>query len=72
MKDNGLGMDKRSLEQIEQLLASKEEKDSHQHVGIWNVHKRITNVFGDQYGITIENTPPGVTVKIVYPITSQL
>lgn len=72
VKDNGLGMDKSALEQIEQLLSSKEENELNQHVGIWNVHKRIINIFGNQYGITIENTPPGTTVKIVYPITSQL
>jgi len=72
VKDNGFGIDKNSLDKIKQLLASKEEKDSQQHVGIWNVHKRITNIFGDQYGITIENTPPGVTVKTTYPITMPL
>lgn len=72
VKDNGVGMDQNSLEEVEQLLSSDNEKNSPQHVGIWNVHRRITNVFGSHYGITIESTPPGVTVKIVYPITSQL
>lgn len=72
VKDNGLGMDKDSIKEMEQLMVSENEQNSAQHVGIRNVHKRITNVFGSRYGITIESTPPGITVKILYPITPQL
>lgn len=69
IKDNGHGMDADSLKKIEQLLASETEPDTPQHVGIRNVHKRITNVFGADYGIHLYSTPPGTTVDILYPVT---
>lgn len=62
-------MDDDTLKKIEQLLDSETEPDLPQHVVIRNVHKRITNVFGDGYGIHLLNTPPGTTVNILYPVT---
>ena len=69
IRDNGIGFNEASLSELRLLLASENDPDSSQHVGIRNVHRRITNVFGKAYGITIENTQPGTTVNIRYPIT---
>ena len=69
VRDNGFGMEEKALEELNHLLQSDSEPDEPHHVGIRNVHKRITNVYGDKYGITVENTPPGATVTIRYPIT---
>lgn len=69
IKDNGYGLNDVSMKELEQLLRSDTESDQPHHVGIRNVHERITNVFGVDYGITIESTPPGITVTILYPIT---
>ena len=68
IKDNGFGLDNESINQI---LIPDIESDQPHHVGIANVHKRITTVFGTNYGITLENTPPGTTVYIRYPITEK-
>lgn len=68
IQDNGIGIDEDSLNELKLLLVSENDSDSPQHVGIRNVHKRITNVFGNDYGISIESTPPGSTVTIRYPI----
>ena len=68
IKDNGLGLDDESLKQ---LLIADTESDQPHHVGVDNVHKRITTVFGEDYGITIESNPPGTTVTIRYPVTRK-
>ena len=69
VRDNGFGMEEKALEELNHLLQSDSEPDEPHHVGIRNVHKRITNVYGDKYGITVESTSPGTTVTICYPIT---
>ena len=66
-----LGIDNEVENCIMLLNTIIREADQTHHVGIQNVHKRITNVFGARYGISMENTPPGTTVTIRYPITPQ-
>lgn len=68
IRDNGRGLDADSAKYIEQILMSDDEPSSSCHVGIRNVHNRITNVFGSDYGITAVSTPPGTTMEIRYPI----
>lgn len=71
IKDNGIGLNPNTEMELRQLLASESETESLNHVGLCNVHKRITTVFGPNYGITLESTAPGTTVTITYPITFQ-
>lgn len=40
------------------------------HVGIRNIHKRITDIFGQDYGIRISAAAPGTVVEIRYPVGS--
>ena len=70
IQDNGCGLKGDYLKELQQLNSDMKTDQTH-HVGIQNVHKRITNVFGARYGISMENTPPGTTVTIRYPITPQ-
>lgn len=70
--DNGAGMDKKTLEGIENLLMSDKpgikNKDNWQSIGLKNVHDRIQYLYGEEYGIDITSTPDvGTIVKIVMP-----
>ena len=71
IKDNGFGIDDESLEKLQLLLISDAEPDQPHHVGLANVHKRITTVFGSDYGITVERSHPGTVVSIRYPSTMK-
>lgn len=68
VKDNGIGIESSTLYQIEQILNASEELNYSRHVGIRNVHKRITDVFGPDYGIRITSANPGTIVRIRYPL----
>ncbi len=68
VKDNGIGIESSTLYQIEQILNTSEELNYSRHVGIRNVHKRITDVFGPDYGIRITSANPGTIVRIRYPL----
>lgn len=66
--DNGVGM---SEEQIKNLYTKKNE----QHIGIYNVDKRIKLYYGNQYGVNIESTKnqgTKVLIKIPYLIGGSI
>lgn len=69
ISDNGRGMDKAKIRYLNQMLTSAHEPEATSHVGIYNVHQRITGVFGSRYGIRIEGASPGTLVEIRYPVT---
>lgn len=54
IEDDGIGM---TPERIEQVLSghTDESVGAHTGVGIYNVHKRLQLLFGEQYGIRIES-----------------
>ena len=56
IRDNGVGITK---ELIKKVLSGNEEtsSDFFQHIGIYNVHRRIQYAFGEEYGISIESEP---------------
>lgn len=64
VKDTGEGIPKDKLEELENRLHSTEEVTS-KHTGVYNVHKRIQLLYGDQYGLTIESNPGVGTLVIV-------
>jgi len=66
--DNGLGMDSETIRNLERIINSPEESTTANHVGIQNIHKRITDTFGQNYGIRITTSTPGTTVEIRYPL----
>ncbi|QGH36002.1 HAMP domain-containing protein [Gracilibacillus salitolerans] len=59
--DNGIGMD---IEKVKPLLQTTEEQDSY---ALKNVHDRITNAFGQDYGIEMIEVQEGACVRLNLP-----
>ena len=68
--DNGCGMDGETLLQVQLSLELGENTGSDgRHIGLANVHRRLTLNYGSQYGLRIQSTPgAGTTVEIRLPI----
>ncbi len=72
--DNGVGLSKEKMEQMSDLSAPAKSgtgmtENGFSSVGLHNVHQRIQNVFGGDYGVTVEseeNTYTSVTIRIPY------
>jgi sensor histidine kinase YesM len=55
---------------LKELLSGLEQETelTSQHIGIMNVHRRVRFLFGEAYGVIIENEPgAGATVGIRLP-----
>lgn len=68
--DNGRGMDGETLRQVRSSLELGENTGSDgRHIGLSNVHRRLTLNYGPQYGLRIQSAPgAGTTVEIRLPI----
>lgn len=65
--DNGDGFSKERLEEVIKLL-NREDLETN-HIGLYNVHRRIQLLYGKQYGIQIESVyGEGTKVTIYLPI----
>jgi two-component system, sensor histidine kinase YesM len=77
VSDDGVGMDKESLEGLERLLASAREGEAEPEppihgVGVRNVQERIRLFFGQEYGLSFESaTGTGTTATIRIPRVSE-
>ena len=70
ISDNGCGIEPDVLEDIVSRLDS--ENDVSEHIGLYNVNKRIELHYGKPYGLTIESAPgEGTTVTIRMPDTAD-
>lgn len=65
--DNGIGIHEGDVVLDEQPIRDSKAPTSF-HVGIRNIHKRITDIFGQGYGIRISAANPGTLVEIRYPV----
>lgn len=66
INDNGTGMDKDKVKDINAVLKGKKEtRDQEQYFGLRNVNKRIKIIFGEQYGLKIESEMGVMTSSIV-------
>ncbi len=64
--DNGIGMDEETLCSIRQTL--KENGINSEHIGLYNINKRIKIMYGEMYGLEIESEYNiGTTVRIKLP-----
>lgn len=64
--DNGVGIDKTDLNNINRKLELKQ--DIIDHIGIYNCNRRLSLAFGDQYGIKIRSKAGyGTSVKVILP-----
>lgn len=65
--DDGIGMSSERLKEIKSLLNG--EVGFSNHIGIYNVHRRIQLMYGKQYGIDLKSEiNEGTVVKITLPI----
>ena len=68
VKDDGVGIEKSKLEEIQKNL-TMEYPDTSKHVGILNTNARIRLLYGKDYGISIEScTEDGTTVTLRLPV----
>lgn len=70
ISDNGVGMDTKLVEEINQKL-NDSENQMEDHIGTYNVNQRIKIVFGKEYGVNIESVENhGTSVIIRIPIVN--
>ncbi len=67
--DDGVGISAEKLAQLqERLRLDMEQKGNGQHIGLWNINRRIQLICGTPYGLTIDGKPgQGATVTIRLP-----
>lgn len=66
VKDNGRGMTKEEIDN--KMLQMKEEGDFEGSIGILNVHRRMTAVYGKEYGVSLkQNSERGLIVILTFP-----
>lgn len=67
VKDNGSGMSKEKLRELEAKLR-RNDTSSGKSIGLTNVNKRIKMYHGEQYGLTIKTKEGGgTTIRITLP-----
>ena len=71
VKDNGTGMDEKTLECVRKRIYDKtvqEEEEKYFNIGLKNIHERIQLLFTEKYGMWIDSTPEeGTTVTLHVP-----
>lgn len=64
VSDNGRGVDRRRL----QRALEEESEEGRDHIGLRNIHKRVTLSFGERFGIEVRGKQPhGSAVTVVLP-----
>ncbi|QTQ11520.1 histidine kinase [Treponema parvum] len=66
VSDDGAGMDETELKAMRKLIRSQSNKTN--HIGLYNVERRIELLYGSTYGMTIDSAAgKGTTVRISLP-----
>jgi len=66
IKDNGQGLSKAALKELNKILDS--ETNLSDHLGLYNVHRRIQLMYGERYGIKLQTKPQaGLSIQITLP-----
>jgi len=66
VEDNGNGIQPQQLEQLRAIL--RQQHNTTEHNGIYNVHRRIGLIYGEQYGLSLESCyGEGTTAQLVMP-----
>jgi two-component system, sensor histidine kinase YesM len=69
ISDNGVGIPDNTVKEITKKMEQMTTSNNGMNIGIINVHQRIRNLFGSEYGVSIEsNKGVGTTVKLHMPI----
>lgn len=69
VKDDGVGMDKKRVDDINAVLKEENKNNTDFGYGIFNVNDRIRLFFGDDYGLRFIYSSTGTIAKITHPIT---
>jgi len=68
VSDDGAGMDESKLKAMRKLIRAQSNKTN--HIGLYNVERRIELLYGRGYGMTIDSVAgAGTTVRISLPVT---
>lgn len=66
ISDTGSGMDEETLKQVQSLLSTPENATN--HIGLFNVQRRIKLLYGEKYGLSVESGQgKGTVVRIRLP-----
>ncbi|NEW05118.1 sensor histidine kinase [Paenibacillus sp. SYP-B3998] len=70
LQDSGVGISPSKLRSLQIDLQQKDMITADSHIGIVNVHRRISYLFGSEFGIELESKPDaGTLVKIKLPLS---
>ena len=71
VSDDGEGIDEEKLKQVRKGLKSAYTENG-RHIGLYNVNKRITLVYGETYGVEIESEyGKGTTITLKLPLVKD-
>ena len=69
LADDGVGMTPAQVEAALKEPGPEEAAAKFRHVGMWNVHRRLQYMFGEDYGLSVQSVPGlGTTVTIRLPL----
>ncbi len=69
IKDSGIGMNEEELTRLRKLISGEITIDDKRGFGMANVEKRITMLYGEEYGISVDSEyEEGTTVTVRIPI----
>ena len=69
--DNGAGMTEQTRKRLEIEKNRQPNESDHSHIGIINVHQRLSLIFGDDFGVEIDSgESAGTTVTVRFPALS--
>lgn len=68
--DDGKGMSEEKVANLNDILKRKIKEN--QHLGLYNIHRRIQLMYGDSYGLTvISQLEEGTVIKIILPLVGN-
>lgn len=69
VKDNGIGMDEKTLERVQKRIYDKteqEDEEAYFNIGLKNIHERIQLLFTEEYGMWVDSSPKGGTTVTLH------
>ncbi|MBW7455247.1 sensor histidine kinase [Paenibacillus sepulcri] len=70
--DDGIGMEESKLHQLSSYLKGLPMDSERLHVGLKNVHDRLSSLFGHAYGLAINSIPyVGTSVRFSIPLVKE-
>jgi len=69
-RDDGVGIPQETLSELNAMLEQKE--NTSRHSGLYNIHRRITILYGRLYGVEIRSTEGhGTTLVVTLPVVRE-